>query len=998
LRYLIERSGRPVSLAEMRQAIWKDTIIGLGNIKVYIREIRKALGDDRRKPRFIETAPRKGYRFIPSPGAAVPESQFAIPYPGTANHPESSRPTVLQPATDSRPHATHVIGRNRELERLYSCLNKALASRRQIVFISGEPGLGKTALVRAFQEQLSATPHVWVTLGRCIEHYGVGEAYLPVLDALEQLHTEAKLSVLVPLLQQYAPTWLERLPSLLSSEAREVAPPVEPTVARERMLREFARAIETLTGQIPLVLILEDLHWSDYSTLDLLAMLAHRQEPARLLVIGTYRPEEIYTDHHPLQSILQELHAHRRCAEIALTPLSEEDVQTYLTAQFPTHSFPPALTRVLRRRTAGNPLFLTNLIETFVDREIIAYVHEEWTLTRSLATLEKEVPESFRLLLERQITRLTVAEQQLLSAASVAGLEFSAAVVAAILKKDVVLVEEQCETLARRRQFLRPAGASEWPDGERAARYAFHHALLREAWSTRIPPAQQQRLHLSFGKRLEAVYRHHEEEIAAELAMHFAEGHDFGRAVHYHHLAGEKASKQLAYQEAISHFSQAVSLLRSLPSSRTRLTQELRLHLALTTPLIATKGWAASETWQAYSRAHELSKQIGSLADQFAVLFGLWVVAYTRAELRTAYDLAQQLFHISQRARVSALRMKAHHTLGNTLHRMGQLREARKHLEQGVKLYKLHQPRTHALRYGLDDGVAGLGYEAWVLWALGYPDQAQKTTAEMLALARELAHPLEVAWALNSAAWHSQFQGAVHAAQRYAEAEVSLAMDHGFAQLQAVGTIVKGWTSASLGLHQEGILLMEEGIAAAESTGATIGRPRYLTALAEAYGKIGQVDKALTLLAQAEKITSITEERFYEAELHRLRGTLTLQRSQAQALRFKAPNSYPLELPFQAEAQKYFRKAIAIARRQDARLFELRATISLTRLLQHQKKHRQALQSLKKVYNWFTEGFSTADLREAYTLLSELEESSIYPKGALPTSSPRRSAVPKVAP
>lgn len=998
LRYLIQQKGRTVSRAELHHSVWQKITVRPDIIKVYISEIRKALGDDRYKPKFIETVPRKGYRFLPPHPKSEqhtfspqPPSQTAFTEIGTSTSQEAWRPE-----TATRQQESVVIGRTQELGRFYHYANKALAGQRQIVFVSGEPGLGKSTLVRTFQEQLAATPHVWVTLGRCVERYGVGEAYFPILEALEQLQSEAKLSVLIPLLQRYAPTWLERLPSLLTLGTRDVSSSVEPSVTQDRMLREFARAIEALTAQVPLVLILEDLHWSDYSTLDLLTTLAQRQERARLLVIGTYRPEEIQANHHPLRSILQELHAHRRCNEIILTPLSEEDVQAYLTTKFPIHTFPTGFTRVLRRRTAGNPLFLTNLLETLIDKGSISSINEKWTLTTPLPQLEQEVPESFRLLLERQSASLTTEEQQLLSAASIVGLEFSAAAVAAIVESEVILVEEQCEELARRRLFIHPTGASEWPNGERTARYAFHHTLLREAWSARLSPARRQRLHLNFGKRLEATYLHREEEVAAELALHFTEGRDLWRAIHYHSIAGEKTNRQLAYHEAISHFSQAMALLDSLPLSRKRSAQELRLHLALAIPLTATKGWAATETWRAYSRAHELSRQVGLFAEQCVTLCGLWVGAYTRAELDAAHDLAQQLFHIAKRSRAPELQMKAHHMLGNTLHRLGQLPTAREHLEQSIQLYLLHHPQTQGQRSGLDDGVAGLGYLAWVQWALGYADQAQKTIAEMLTLARTLAHPLEVAWALNTAAWHAQFHKAVHTAQRYAEEELSLCKEHGFAQLQAVGTIVKGWTYVTLERYHDAIQLVENGVAAAKTTGATIGRPRYLTVLAEAYGKVGKFDEAFALLTQAEKTTSTTEERFYEAELHRLRGELTIQQSHAQVLRFKAARPYVLELPCHAEAQKYFRKAISIAQRQDAKIFELRATVSLARLLQQQGKIKQALKQLHKIYDWFTEGLATIDLQEARGLLDELKEASFDPKRALPIPPPRRAALARI--
>lgn len=998
LRYLVEQKGRTVSHAEIYHNVWHEVTVRPDLIKVYINKIRKTLGDDLHNPRFVETVRHKGYRFVLPQDQATPGPPSSPLSPPVAC-PETGRPDRREawpPTLEPRQQQPALIGRTQALKQLYTYLNIALTGQRQIVFVSGEPGLGKSALVRTFQQQLVATPHIWVTLGRGIEHYGVGEAYLPVLDALEQLQSEAKLSILVPTLQRYAPTWLERLPSLSPLGVRDLSPSIARSITRDRMLREFSRAIETLTGQIPLVLILEDLHWSDYSTLDLLSMLSQRQELARLLVVGTYRPEEIQTDHHPLRSIVQELRAHRRCQEILLTPLSQKDVETYLLTKFPSHTFPVTFVQILHQRTAGNPLFLTNLTETLVDRGSITAIDKKWTLTTSLPQLEQEVPESFLLLLERQSASLTPEEQHLLSAASVIGLEFSAAAVAAIIDSDVVAVEEQCEKLVRRRQFLQSAGASEWPNGKRSARYTFHHALFREAWSARLAPARQQRLHLNFGNVLEKVYLRKEEEVAAELALHFTAGRDLWRAIHYHALAGAKANRQLAYQEAISHFSQAEALLDALPPSRKRATQELRLHLDLAMPIIATQGWAASEVGHAYAHAYELSKQVGSLVEQFAALCGLWVVAYTRAELESANDLAQQLFRIAKRSRTPELQMKAHHMLGNTLHRMGQLPEARHHLEQGVQLYRSHQLHKLTRQAGLDDGVAGLGYLAWVQWALGYADQAQKTITDMLTLARTLAHPLELAWALNTAAWHAQFHRASETAQRYAEEELLLSKEHAFAQLQAVGTIVKGWTYATLTRYQDAIPMMEDGVASARATGATIGRPRYLTVLAETYGRVGKFAEALALLSQAEKAASATEERFYEAELHRLRGEIVVQRSQAQVLRFKTTRPYVMELPFHVEAQKHFRKAIAVARRQDAKIFELRATVSLARLLQQQGKIKQALQQLRQIYDWFTEGLATTDLQDARVLLNELEDAATDSKRALPLPSPRRAALTRI--
>jgi predicted ATPase len=312
---------------------------------------------------------------------------------------------------------------------------------------------------------------------------------------------------------------------------------------------------------------------------------------------------------------------------------------------------------------------------------------------------------------------------------------------------------------------------------------------------------------------------------------------------------------------------------------------------------------------------------------------------------------------------------------------MGNLRLARRHLERGITLYDRQRHRLQIFLYGLDNGVAGLGYAAWVLWALGYIDQAQQKTDAMLALARELSHPLNLAWALNSAAWHCQFQRASHTAQQYAEAEISLCEAHHFSQLHAVGLIAQGWALASQKHPREGIRLMETGLMAVQQTGAAIGRPRYLTALAEACTAAGQTDKALSLLSQAEQCMTNTGEYFYAAELHRLRGEIMLRQSsipqgstfKVQGSTFKTNNLPQSAISnSQLEAEACFQKAIAIARQQRAKSFELRAVMSLCKLRQLQGREESARQSLGKIHDWFKEGSNTPDLQAARQLLAEL--------------------------
>jgi len=321
------------------------------------------------------------------------------------------------------------------------------------------------------------------------------------------------------------------------------------------------------------------------------------------------------------------------------------------------------------------------------------------------------------------------------------------------------------------------------------------------------------------------------------------------------------------------------------------------------------------------------------------------------------------------------LLLEAHHALGNTSHRLGELTTARAHLEQSLSLYDAQQHHALAMQYGMDDGVAGLGYSTWVLWSLGYADQAVRKSKELLHLAQDLPHPLSRAWAYNSVAWHYQFRREAQNAKAWAEAGMALCAEQGFVQLSAVGTIVQGWAIAAQGQAEAGISRMREGLTALRDTGTAIGHPRYLEMLAEAYGAVHQAEVGLSLLSEALTVLEQTGERFYAAELYRLKGTLTLQQQckvQSAECKVTSPQSPTPSTHAEAAAEACFRQALAIARQQRAKTLELRAAVSLSRLWQQQGKRKKAHALVAEIYGWFTEGFDTADLQEAKTLLDEL--------------------------
>jgi len=588
LRRLVEDRGQVVFKEELLRAGWAKTHVSDGVLKVAILEIRRALGDDAAAPSFIETVPRRGYRFI-GPRA-------------------SQAPAAVDPRGAP-------VGRDRVLAQLADRLASAVGGERQLVFLSGEAGIGKTTVIDALLAHAAFEPELTIARGACLEHYGAAEAYLPVLEAFGRLLREPGAERVIRILRSHAPTWLAQLPWV----DRESSPAPSLGVTNERMLREMAEALEALSAATPVLLVLEDLHWSDHSTLDLLAMLGRRQESARLLVVASYRPVDAIVTGHPLRALIQELRVRRQCEDIALPFLREQHVAAYLAQRFGGHAFPSELARAVHQRTDGNPLFMVRVLDELVALRVLEPEDDRWRLRGSVREISHAVPDSLRALVEKQIDRLQPEAQRVLEAASVLGTEFTAGSVAAGLDLDPLAIEDRCDELVRQGQFLSAAMLFLRPDGTQVARYRFIHSLYPHAIAERVPPGWRLRLHQRVEEWLERAYGAQVAAIAGSLAWHFEEAGDYRRAIHYLVLAAGNAAGRFAYADALRVLQQARSLVHHLAADA-RPALEVELLQRMGDAHYGRGEWIeCSEAYEAAVRA----AAAGSTSTQIHALRGL---------------------------------------------------------------------------------------------------------------------------------------------------------------------------------------------------------------------------------------------------------------------------------------------------------------------------------------------------------------------------------------
>jgi predicted ATPase len=852
------------------------------------------------------------------------------------------------------PPQRHVVGRKKELAALHDGFTSALSGRGLFLCVAGDAGVGKTTLVEDFLSGLAANgPTCVVAQGRCSERLSGTEVYLPFLEALESLLHGKDGDAVARTMKAVAPTWYAQVVPMATQDS-SFARVLEQAkaVSQERLKRELGAFLQEASRLRPLLLFVDDLHWADASTIDLLAYVGSKCATLRLLLVLTYRPTDLLLSKHPFVPVKQDLQSRGVCHEIALELLGQRDVERYLALEFPEHHFPEEFPAMIHNKTEGNPLFMVDLLRHLRDRQVLALEKGHWVLAQSLPDLERELPESVRSMIERKIAQLGEDDRRLLVAASVQGYEFDTAVVSEALGLDAADVEERFEVLERIHAFVRLVREHEFPDRTLTLRYRFIHVLYQNALYASLRPTRRSTLSAGIARSLVGRFGEKNAVVAAELALLWEAARDFTRAIDCFLLAAKHAVSLFANREAVGLAQRGLVLLATLPEGPDRDRQELALQLTLGPPLIVIKGTAAPEIEQTYQRAYELCQKVGEASQRFSALWGLW---YSQLDIRKTQDLGEQLLTLAGRAQDQGLLLEAYHALGPSYLWAGELTTALAHFERGISLYDPRQHRSYAALYaGHDPGVCCLCHAAWCHWMLGYPDQALKKSREAIELARQLSDPTGLARAYFLIGQFHQARRDAAETLDHAEAVLRLAAEQGLASLMARGSILRGWSQANQGRAED--FQIQEG-QSAWSTIAPSSRNHFLAARAELCGKCGKVQEGLVVVTQALKWVEDTGCGFYEPELHRLKGELLLTLASESS----------------ANAETCFRQAIASARNQKAKSLELRAVLSLTRLFHQQGEKEEARQILLEIYSWFTEGFDTVDLREAKALLQELK-------------------------
>jgi len=822
--------------------------------------------------------------------------------------------------------------------------------------VVGEAGIGKTSLVEEVLADIERGPYrPVVARGKCSERLAGAEAYLPILEILDRLLHSTTAGGFVEMMKRVAPTWYVQVAPLSPESAgtSEIREDIKST-SQERMKRELAAYFLDVSRVRPLVLLLEDLHWADASTVDVLNYLAGRFEGMRLLVLVTYRPSDMAVGRHPFLQVARQLHAASAFVECPLEHLDRADVERYLGLEFPGHALPPSFVTLIHEKTEGHPLFMVDLVRYLRDRGDLVRNGGRWNLTHSTADIARELPETVKGTITRKIDRLDELDRRLLTAASVQGQEFDTVVVSDVLALDPADVEDRLAALDQIHRLVQPIRSGELPDRSLSVRYRFAHVLYQNVLYGSLQPTRR----ASFaGKVAQSLVAHHGGDtsaLAAELALLYETARDFAASARYFAAAAQHAMRLFGFREALSLSERGLAVVDAMAQGPARTQQELALRMAKGAALRSTTGWATPDIEQTFARARQLCHELGDPPPVVPVLWAITLFHLIRGNLLECRARGDELMVMARDSAVAHPIVAAHHMAGVVREFLGEMSEASLLLERAREL---HDPAEHDMYlalYGTNLGLLARAMSSRPLWALGFPDRALARARETLALADAVREPMARTFARLVLHGVLAYRGDAAAAEAIGEENIALCREHGLPQEAEWSRSFQGSALITLGRIDEGLALLRDSVAVQERLETYLARPMFLAVLADGLLKAGRVDEGLAAVSEGFTFAARTGEGGYVAELHRVRGQLLQLRGDL------------------AGAEASLREALAYAARQTARSLELRAATALARLLGETGRRAEARHRLADVHDWFTEGFETADVVTARTLLSEM--------------------------
>jgi len=913
LVFLIEHQDRVITRDELLDALWPGRVVTDSALSSRIKAVRAAVGDTGRAQSVIKTVHGRGYRFV----ADLKHGPAAVAAPIAA--------ASVVPKTAA-------VGRDAEFGKLTRWLERATGGHQQTVLICGEAGVGKTTLTRAFLNCLDDNPGLLVMHGQCVDQRGASEPYMPMLEALGRAGQNDPS--LTAILRQHAPAWIYQLPALMADPDPEFGRIIAGTTPG-RMMREVSDALEVIARERPVVLVLEDLHWSDPSTIEWLDYYARRSDNARLMLIVTGRPEG------PQQAVFRDLGARGHAHAIQLEAIDESCISDYLTVRL-EHPPSPALAALTFSRTDGFPLFIDALVDQWLEHGLIQKLNGHWSAAAADEELLEGVPENLSQLIEQQLAGLQEEERVLLETASLAGSPFSAAAVAHAIEQSDEQTEALFGRMARSGRLIRNAGEDRWPDGTVTATFEFRHELYRQALYESIPSSRRARLHLALGDRLERGWGERATEIAGEIADHFARAHEAARALKYFYPAAMKSFNRSANREAVVTLNNALAQIDTLPESTETKRAQRELHLLRASALISLEGWASVGVEESYTRAQEIATDL-QIKDGSPERYGIAAMH----ELRGLYAKSQAVLE-SLMEDTPALGLEAHELLACSLFHQGQFVRSKESADRAVEKYNPEEVSHILARYGENPGVCCHGWASLDLWFMGYPDTSLERSDEALRLAEE--HVYSLATALTYRTFLHQFRNEPEEVLKWSSKTIEVAARQGFEFRVAQASIMGGWAKATKSddaeSQEDALMQMKQALDDHFAMGAEMDAPYYLSLIADVYRQLGQLDDALELQQDAIERTSGGRSFFYEAEMHRSHAQILLAKDEREA----AIDALNLSLD--------------IARRQGATMLELRSRITLAET----NGDKSQVKSVRALLEKLTEGKNTPDINAAVVL------------------------------